>query len=180
MEERASIESYAMYIESPGEGSVHVGLLIHEGVILKAAAVLHNTDFRQTNHLTEVTIAGQDVREYIEYMGQMLWFACQIGYVKEVTSLITLGADVNFRYDAFYKTTPLMIALVEDEPQVVPLLIEAGAEVNIQDELRRTALLDAAANNEPKIVSLLLTAGANTDVQDGVWRMCEATKLVEI
>ena len=80
--------------------------------------------------------------------------------MKEVTSLITLGADVNFRYDAvrhcvvnlyvkssvsliytylssqkFYKTTPLMIALVEDEPQVVPLLIEAGAEVNIQDEV---------------------------------------------
>ena len=40
--------------------------------------------------------------------------------------------------------------------------------------------MDAAAKDEPKIVSLLLTAGANTDIQDGVWRMCEATKLVEI
>ena len=65
IEERASIESYAMYIESPGEGSVHVGLLIHEGVILMAAAVLYTTDFRQANHLTEVIIEGRDVREYM-------------------------------------------------------------------------------------------------------------------
>jgi ankyrin repeat protein len=122
-----------------------------------------------------VIIEGRDVREY---MGQRLWFACQAGYVKAVTLLITLGADVNFRYDAFYKTTPLMIAIVEEKPQVVPLLIEAGAEVNIEDELGRTALMDAAAKDEPETVSLLLTAGANTD--DGNTALLIAVKCISL
>ena len=54
IEKEASLESYAMYIETPGEGSVCVKLLIHCQVHYLVAAVL-TPEFREEHLLTEVT-----------------------------------------------------------------------------------------------------------------------------
>ena len=54
IEKEASLESYAMYIETPGEGSVCVRLLIPWQVHFLVAGVL-SPDFREENLLIEVT-----------------------------------------------------------------------------------------------------------------------------
>ena len=53
IEKEASLESYAMYIETPGEGSVHAKLLIPWKLYFLVAGVL-TPEFREVHFLTEV------------------------------------------------------------------------------------------------------------------------------
>ena len=55
IDERGALESYAMYIDTPGEGSVHVRLLILKEVWRKVAFVL-TPDFKRHHHITNVAI----------------------------------------------------------------------------------------------------------------------------
>ena len=55
IEQKASLESYAMYIETPGEGSVLARLCFPKDVDLMVKEAL-NTEFRQEQLLTEVTV----------------------------------------------------------------------------------------------------------------------------
>ena len=55
IDEEASLESYAMYIDNPVEGSVCVGLCVPEGVGWMVGVVL-TPDFRQKHLLSEVTV----------------------------------------------------------------------------------------------------------------------------
>ena len=55
IDEEASLESYAMYIDSPVEGSVCVGLCVPERVGWMVGVVL-TPDFRQKHLLSEVTV----------------------------------------------------------------------------------------------------------------------------
>ena len=48
--------------------------------------------------------------------------------------------------------TPLMEAAKEGYHKCVELLIQAGADVNYQDEIRRTALIEAAGSGNYKCV----------------------------
>ena len=60
IEENASLESYAMYIDSPGEGSVLVVLHVHKEVCRMVVMVL-TPDFRDKHLLTKVTVGGNDL-----------------------------------------------------------------------------------------------------------------------
>ena len=55
VEEKASLESYAMYIDSPEEGSVHIVLRIHGNVAWMVGVVL-TPDVRQKYLISDVTI----------------------------------------------------------------------------------------------------------------------------
>ena len=63
IEEKASLESYAMYIETPEEGSVCVRLLIPWEVHSLVAAVL-TAEFRREHLLTEVTVKKWAVQKF--------------------------------------------------------------------------------------------------------------------
>ncbi len=73
---------------------------------------------------------------------------------KKIQLLLTHKADPNIQ--AFYKDTPLMYA-VADFPSAIPLLLQAGADINQPNENGFTAL-SRAVNKRSKIaVRLLLT-----------------------
>ena len=62
IEEKAALQSYAMYIETPGEGSVCVRLLIPSQVCPLVAAVL-TPEFREEHLLTEVIVKRLSVEK---------------------------------------------------------------------------------------------------------------------
>ena len=64
VEEKASIESYAMYIESPGEGSVIVGLIVPREVGWMVGVVF-TADFKQEHLLTDITMDGSCSTDYL-------------------------------------------------------------------------------------------------------------------
>ena len=58
--------------------------------------------------------------------------------------------------------TPLRYAVIQGNIEAVDILLEAGADPNIQDDEGKTALFSAVRVNELAIAKRLLTAGAKT------------------
>lgn len=86
------------------------------------------------------------------------------GTAKKVSELLK-KIDVN-SIDT-YGWSPLHDAVVQGDPQIVTLLLNAGADVNAQDnEEEWTPLHDAVRLNRPKIVHMLLDAGADPSIKD--------------
>ena len=71
IEEEVALESYAMYIETPGEGSVSVSLCIHEEVGWMVGVVF-TAEFRQEHLVMEVTVVHSEcwrgVQDIIIYL----------------------------------------------------------------------------------------------------------------
>ena len=65
IEEEAALESYAMYIDAPEEGSVCVVLHVHKEVGWMVGVVFSTPDFRQKHLLLDVTIRGQDLMKFL-------------------------------------------------------------------------------------------------------------------
>ena len=58
-----------------------------------------------------------------------------------------------------------MVAAYSKEPDVVNILLEAGADVNARDADGRTALHPAAAKGDPRIIRTLLRSGADVNAK---------------
>jgi ankyrin repeat protein len=63
-------------------------------------------------------------------------------------------------------TTALMIAAKNGHYDIVEVLLDAGALVNIVNAFGHHALFHAVINNHPNIVRLLLDRGSNKDTID--------------
>ena len=104
--------------------------------------------------------------------------ACQsmgLMYDEDVEGLVKLllkyNADPNISSDS--GTTPLMIACYFKHHKVVHLLLQSGANVNLQADHHidnGTTLLVASKNNDITLVLLLLSANADVNVQDAKGR----------
>ncbi|CAI8021202.1 Putative ankyrin repeat protein MM_0045, partial [Geodia barretti] len=172
IQETAALESYAMYIEIPGEGSVRVSLRIHEAVGWMVGVVLLTAEFRQEHLLTEVS-AKRGIVVYLvglmEYLRDELRSGSRRGYLEKVMSLIDAGVNVNV-FDLYgHGESALIVAAREGRTEVVSLLLEAGANTDLQDikyGLGYSALMMAAREGRTEVVSLLLETGANTDLQN--------------
>jgi ankyrin repeat protein len=83
-----------------------------------------------------------------------------------VRDLITLGANVDWQDKENYDQTALHMAARKHQIEIAMMLIDAGANLDIQDYNDRTALHWAAVNDHPHIAQMLVDAGANLDIQD--------------
>lgn len=88
--------------------------------------------------------------------------AARIGALSEVAEEIRGGADVNAR--SIRGDTPLMLAVQEDYPAVVRLLLDAGADPNAARRNGETALHLAASTDAVETVRLLLDRGADLNL----------------
>jgi hypothetical protein len=82
-----------------------------------------------------------------------------------VTSFLDAGMEINAprSTDGW---TALTAASFYKKPELVQLLLERNATINIQDLYGRTPLMYAAAMGTEEIVTMLLEAGANPNIQD--------------
>jgi len=65
---------------------------------------------------------------------------------------------------------PLALAVLHRQPDIIPLLLQLGADVDAADSRSNTALMLAAARGEGFAVDHLLGHGANTSCRDAVGR----------
>ena len=88
---------------------------------------------------------------------------------KEAEQLITSGADVNA---VTKRGTPVLDAACSTGAnlELVRLLVNNGANINVSDEHRRTPLHWAAYHGFADVVVLLLGRGANAEARDDVGR----------
>lgn len=107
------------------------------------------------------------------------------GDVAGVEEILHAGGDVNAR-NALTGWTPLIGAAYYGHPQVVEVLIKAGANVNLQDYQHSTALMkavtlgsfddfEAIVRRKSEVLKLLLKAGADPQARDrfgvAAWQM---------
>ena len=84
--------------------------------------------------------------------------------VARAAALLTAGANVNSAQPPL-QLTPLLVAS-ELDFDMVKLLVERGAEVNVNDRDGITPLMRAITLRDLRMVKLLLDAGAKIDVTD--------------
>ena len=112
--------------------------------------------------------------------------ACLIGDVEKVASLLDT-VNINSR-DIDNKTTGLMQAAWNGKTQVVKLLLQHGASIDLQDVDGETALMAAIDHSRtiPKnIVRALIDGGANLNIQNksgwtALMMAAQMKKLVDI
>jgi ankyrin repeat protein len=101
---------------------------------------------------------AQDTRTPLLYTTRNLNPARNEDLKRMAELLLKYGADVNLTTQGNY--TLLMLAAL-DRPDLVPLFIKAGANVNAQDDYGQTALTLAVRNGVLDTVEQLIRAGAN-------------------
>lgn len=80
--------------------------------------------------------------------------------------LLKAGADVNSGFgDAFLFNTNLMNAVRAGNAEIVKLLLDCGAKVNIVSRNSDSALNIAVENENIEIVKILLEAGADVNIR---------------
>lgn len=95
--------------------------------------------------------------------------SAQLGDQTELKHLIkTCNEDIvsiiNKPYS--YGDTALIFASDRDHNEIAKILIEAGANVNAQNNTGHTALLTATHRGNPELMKILIEAGANVNTQD--------------
>lgn len=78
---------------------------------------------------------------------------------------IAAGSDINEK-DPFGGSSPLISAAVFGKPEMANILIEAGADLDFQNNDGSTALISAAFFGRVEIVRLLLDAGADKTIKN--------------
>ena len=93
----------------------------------------------------------------------LMCLAASAGAEDLVAWLIELGADVNDSAPTSL-VPPLVHAADGGHGAMVRMLLAAGADVNAQPKMKRTALIAAVDYGDPDLVSLLLDAGADAAI----------------
>ena len=86
-----------------------------------------------------------------------------------LVQLLHRGANIEAS-DSKWNKTPLLWASETGSQEAVQILLDHGADVNVQDKQGISALRYASANARPKIVQLLLSKGADPSLGDCVGR----------
>jgi ankyrin repeat protein len=78
-------------------------------------------------------------------------------------ALVRAGADVNAKDDSMQSPYLIATSEVGDDPRLLELTLDNGAEVNDKDSYNGTGLIRAAERGHARIVRRLLRAGIDRD-----------------
>ncbi len=84
----------------------------------------------------------------------------------EVRALIVSGENVNGKDENYDNITPLFIAVENGNIEIVQMLLDYGAKINIRDKTRQTPIMRLDSDATPALVNLLTRQGAKVNQVD--------------
>lgn len=99
-----------------------------------------------------------------EVKGQALVRAAAFGFYEIVEILLKNGVDANSRISKGKYTALMYASYRRDSIEIVKLLIEYGADVNLKDYRGQTALIWAIMNESAESIKTLLMNNASVDL----------------
>ena len=113
-----------------------------------------------------VEILSQSGADEYELSSENFIELCASGTLQQVEAAIKKIADVNVKAKWNGATcTSLIAAVSKNNPNVVQLLIDNGANINDKGVYGFTALIIATLQRKPEMVSLLISAGADVNAK---------------
>lgn len=114
-----------------------------------------------------MNIAINPSRVYKDARVVALAVAAQRNDLRGIDKALAEGADVNATADhgAGEQVTPLMFALIPDQPQALERLLAAGAKANVLFPNKYSPMLIALSKTDSRFALLLLAAGADPNGQ---------------
>ena len=97
----------------------------------------------------------------------LISIAARNGHLNTLELLLRSGAQVNL-IDEDRGSTALFDSALEKNKEMIKVLIEAGADVNIQSKDGQTALVVVVGEGDEEIVEMLFKAGADPDIKDAL------------
>ena len=154
-----------------GGREVVVQRLIEEGCSVNAEDAMHCTALSLTTEWCGVAAAshlfnaGADCRGLSKRQMNVLFLpACWRGYLSVAEKLLANGCDINCRNNAY--EPPITLAVNCNHYNVVKMLIQRGAQLDLLDHDGATALHRAARNNCIECGVLLTEGGARVNIKD--------------
>ena len=132
--------------------------LEEEDIPVNGDALIANVQTNDPEVVEWLLIAGIDPNTQDDQQVPALLWASDMGYAEIVNLLIDHGARVDSRESG---VSALMVASMEGHSQVVEHLLEADANVNLQNQDGMTALMSAAFAGHEEIAETLLHHGAD-------------------
>ncbi|XP_029856710.1 ankyrin repeat and SOCS box protein 6 isoform X2 [Aquila chrysaetos chrysaetos] len=104
---------------------------------------------------------------YQEGVSYALLKVTELGLVPAAEILLEFGADLSFEDPVTYYT-PLHIAVLRNQPDMVELLVHHGADINRRDRIHESSPLDLASEEPERLPCLqrLLQLGADVNAAD--------------
>ncbi|CAI8005711.1 Putative ankyrin repeat protein MM_0045 [Geodia barretti] len=161
--ENSSVESYAVYVEEPQEGSIRVVLSVPPEVGWMVGFVFMDPDFRRSILLTDATLDNTDLSTYL-WGDSALMVALRWERTESIHLLLKSGAELDLQNKR--GDSALMMAVGEGMTEVVSLLVKAGASLDIQNNWGDSALMVAVREDRAEAIHLLLQSGAALDLQN--------------
>lgn len=154
--------------DSPLVRAAREGELRSLEVLLDAGAARHDTSralallvAAEHGHLPIIEALLRRARYSPEELGHALCGACYKHKPDAILRLIKAGASVTAYSRVSAHDQPLHLAARHDDPNLIELLLDRGAQVDAQDRHGRTPLWIAATRGHTRNVELLLTRGAD-------------------
>jgi len=92
-----------------------------------------------------------------------LGLACYFGQFEVARYLVLKGADVNLPSNNGFNVFPIHSAAAGNYTDIVRMLVDNGAQVNVRQQAGATPLHSAAQNGNLELLILLLEHGASTE-----------------
>lgn len=140
------------------EHPVNIGILIGTILLLVAAGCAPKASSPYSPDGIATSTTHDSKRNVSAYEFYQL---CKNGTYSQIEKAITNGAEVNKIVSSTVVTPLTAAAGYNSDPEIIKLLVDAGARVNEKNKSGETALMIAAKRNtNPKIITTLIAAGA--------------------
>lgn len=114
-----------------------------------------------TDSVLEKVIAAVEDKEKLKHITRNMYTPTKAGDAVKLLQLLSLGYSPQQRFTEAEGGSPLHVAAAEGHVLTAHILIQAGAELDVNDDEQNTPLMLACIKGKPDMVKYLLQAGAD-------------------